>query len=113
MLTPNEVIINLGVQTVDKTACAAVATISETMNKIIDGLLAAGVKQNEMSTSSFSISPNYNSSQGTTKITGFTATNSIQIDSNNTANVAKWIDVAVSKGANSVDSLISNYPIQN
>jgi uncharacterized protein len=91
---PNEVIISLGAQTVGRTASAAAATNSETMNRIIDALLAAGVMQNETSTTSFSISPNFNSSQGANSITEFTATNSIQIDSINTVNVAKWIDTA-------------------
>jgi uncharacterized protein YggE len=102
---PDRVVLTLGVQTVNKTASAVAATNSETMNKIIHALLAAGVRQNETRTSSFSISPNYNSSQGRNNITGFTATNSIQIDSNNTANIAMWIDTAVSKGANSVESI--------
>jgi uncharacterized protein YggE len=104
-VTPDEVILTLGVQTVDKTAKAAASINSATMNKIIEALLAAGVRQNETTTSSFSISPTYNSSHGTNNITGFRAANSIQIDSTNTANIAKWIDSAVSKGANSVESI--------
>jgi uncharacterized protein YggE len=31
--------------------------------------------------------------------------NCIQIDSNNTASIAKWLDAAISKGANSIDSI--------
>lgn len=104
-ITPDRAVLTLGIQTVDKSASIAAATNSETMNKIIDALLAAGVTKNETCTSSFSIPPNYNSSQGANKITGFTAANSIQTDSNNTANIAKCVDTAVSRGANSVDSI--------
>jgi uncharacterized protein YggE len=78
------------------------ATNSDTMNKIIDALTAAVVRQNETRTSSYIISPNYNSSQATNNIMSFTAANSIQIDSNNTANVAKWINSVVSQRHNSV-----------
>lgn len=66
------------------------------MNKVLIVLKSEGVKENETSNSSFSISPNYNYShtnnnspdtQGS--ITGFTATNFIQIDGFNIAKISK------------------------
>jgi uncharacterized protein len=76
------------------------------MNKVIDALKAAGVKDNEISTSSFSIFPNYNYSSGITeRIIGFTVSNSIQIQSNNTKNISKWIDIAIAAGANTVNRI--------
>ena len=75
------------------------------MNKIVSALLAAGLRQNETSTSSFSIPPNYNYSKGANNITGFTVANSILIQSTNTANVAKWIDTSIANGANSINSV--------
>ncbi|MFL6406579.1 MAG: SIMPL domain-containing protein [Nitrososphaeraceae archaeon] len=59
-------------------------------------------------TSSFSISPNYNYSQPsstTSRITGFTVSNLIQIQSTNINNTSKWIDVAITAGANTVDRI--------
>jgi len=54
------------------------------MNLVLDRLKAAGVKNNETSTSSFSISPNYNCSlPSSSRIIGFTVSNSIQIQSTN------------------------------
>ena len=62
------------------------------MNKVIDAVKTAGVKENETGTSSFNISPNYSYSQpsDTTigKITGFTVSNLIQIQSTNIGNVS-------------------------
>jgi uncharacterized protein YggE len=69
-------------------------------------LLSVGVMKNETSTSEFSISPNYNYSQGRNLITGFTATNSIQIDSSSVNNTAKWIDTAIAAGANNVNNVV-------
>ncbi len=72
---------------------------SATMNKVINVLLSAGLKQNETSTATFSITPNYNYwESGSRNLTGFTVTNSIQIESSNINNTAKWIDTAVSSG---------------
>jgi uncharacterized protein YggE len=102
---PDKVILTLGVQTLGKSAKAAALSNSATMSKIVDALLAAGLRKNETSTSSFSISPDYNYSKGANNITGFTVANSILIQSTNTSNVAKWIDTSVANGANSVDSV--------
>ena len=76
------------------------------MNRVLNVLLSAGVRQNETSTSAFSISPNYNYSQGRNLITGFTATNSIQIESSRINDTAKWIDTATAAGANNVNNVV-------
>ena len=113
---PDKVTLILGVETTNKTAKAALSTNSATMNKVINVLLSAGVKQNETSTSAFSISPNYNYSQGRNIITGFTVTNSIQIESSNINNTAKLIDTAVSSGGattvTSVDFTLSDKKLE-
>src|SRR6266849_4245817 len=113
---PDKVTLILGVETTNQTAKAALSTNSATMNKVINVLLATGVKQNETSTSAFSISPNYNYSQGRNIITGFSVTNSIQIESSNINNTAKWIDTAVSSGGattvNSVDFTLSDKKLE-
>jgi uncharacterized protein YggE len=109
---PDKVTLILGVETTNQTANAALSTESTTMNKVLNVLLLAGVKQNETSTSAFSISPNYNYSQGRNIITGFTATNSIQIESSKINDTAKWIDTAISSGGattvNSIDFSLSD-----
>ncbi|HEY5630873.1 MAG TPA: SIMPL domain-containing protein [Nitrososphaeraceae archaeon] len=105
---PDKVILSLGVETNNKTANAALVANSKVMNKVIDALKTAGVKENETSTSSLSISPNYNYSRPSDtigKITGFTVSNLIQIQSTNIGNVSSWIDTAIASGANTVNSV--------
>lgn len=115
---PDRVVISIGVETTNKTAKASLDANSEAMNKIISALRNSGVKENETSTSSFTISPNYNYTESGTilNITGFTVTNSIQIDSSTLANVSTWIDAAVASGANSINSIdfrISNKKLED
>jgi hypothetical protein len=108
IVKPDKVTVSLGVETTNKTADAALAANSKIMNKVIDALKATGVKDNETSTSSFSISPNYNYSQQSStasRITGFTVSNAIQIESTNINNTSKWIDAAIAAGANTVDRI--------
>jgi uncharacterized protein YggE len=108
-IKPDKVTVSLGVETTNNTANAALAANSKIMNHVIDALKAAGVKDNETSTSSFNISPNYNYSQqqqsSARRIIGFTVSNSIQIQSTNTNNTSKWIDTAIAAGANTVDGI--------
>ena len=107
VVEPDKVTVSLGVETTNTTAKAGLAANSELMSKIINALKTAGVKENETSTSSFTITPNRNYSidkdQG--KLIGFTVSNSIQIDSSNVNDTSDWIDIAVSSGANNVNSI--------
>ncbi len=102
---PDKVILSLGVQTTNNTAKTALDSNSKSMNTVLEALLAAGVKRNETSTSSFNVSPNYNYSQGRNIITGFTVTNSLQIESSKISNVSEWLDTAISAGTNTVNSI--------
>jgi uncharacterized protein len=115
---PDRLVISIGVETTNKTAKASLAANSELMNKTISSLRNLGVKENETSTSSFTISPNYNYTESGTilNITGFTVTNSIQIDSSTLDNISSWIDAAVASGANSINSIdfrISNNKLED
>lgn len=106
-IKPDKVTVSLGVETSNTKAKAALASDSELMNKMINALKTAGVKENETSTSSFSITPNrdYSIDKNQGKLIGFTVTNSIQIDSSNIEAISGWIDTAVSSGANNVNSI--------
>ena len=106
-IKPDKVTLSLGVETTNTTAQAALTANSDLMNKVLNALKAAGVQENETSTSTFSITPNYNYSANTNegRLIGFTVSNSIQIESSNIESVSKWIDAAVSAGANNVNNV--------
>lgn len=104
---PDKVTLSLGVETTSTKAKAALTANSELMNKIINALKIAGVNENETSTSSFTITPNrdYSIDKNQGKLIGFTVSNSLQIDSHNVNDSSEWIDIAVSSGANNVNSI--------
>ena len=104
---PDKVSVSLGVETTNSTAQAALTANSDLMNQTLDALKVAGVQENETSTSTFSITPNYNYSSNTNqgRLIGFTVSNSIRIESSNIESVSKWIDAAVSAGANNVNNI--------
>lgn len=104
---PDKVTMSLGVETTNTKAKAALIANSQLMDKIVNALKMAGIKENETSTSSFTITPNrdYSIDKNQGKLIGFTVRNSILITSQNLNNASDWIDVAVSSGANNVDSI--------
>jgi uncharacterized protein YggE len=103
----DKVTVSLGVETADKTAEKALLSNSNLMNTVIDALKASGLQQNETSTSSFSIKPNYNYSKygDGGNLMGFTVSNLIHIESSNIDSVSQWIDTAVQAGANIVNDI--------
>jgi hypothetical protein len=103
----DKVTVSLGVETADKTAEKALLSNSNLMNTVIDALKTSGLQQNETSTSSFSIKPNYNYSKygDGGNLMGFTVSNLIHIESSNIDSVSQWIDTAVQAGANIVNDI--------
>ena len=118
MVKPDKVTLSLSVETTNTTANAALNANSEAMNKALNALKAAGVRENETSTSFFNISPNYKpidqQQEGqyfppppieSRDIISYSVTNSITVDSFNLLNVSQWIDTAVQAGVNDVNSI--------
>jgi uncharacterized protein YggE len=106
-LAPDRAFISIGVETTDKTANDALSLNSGLMNNIISELRSDGLKPNETHTTFFNIFPLYNYTESGTRlnVTGFTVTNTLQIESSNLDNVSQWIDTAVASGANSINSI--------
>jgi len=126
MVQPDKVVLSLAVETTNKTANTALVANSDIMDNVLTALKAAGLKENETSTSFFNISPNYNNTEQQVEnefqpvearnIISYTVTNSINIESFNLANVSQWIDAAVAAGANSVNNIyfsLSDEKIRN
>jgi uncharacterized protein len=116
MVKPDKVTLSLAIETTNTTANAALNANSEAMNKALNELEAAGVRENETTTSFFNISPNYNLTQQgqeqdspspieSRDIISYTVTNSIIVDSYNLLNISKWIDTAVLAGVNDVSNI--------
>jgi uncharacterized protein YggE len=111
---PDMVTLTLSVETTNATADEALNANSNAMNNTLEALKAAGVTENETSTSFFNISPNYNVTQEededlppveTRDIISYTVMNSITVDSFNLLNISRWIDTAVQAGVNDISGI--------
>ena len=100
------VTISIGVQSTNESVTDAVISNSKIANEIITSLRDNGVKENEISTSQYTIQPNYNFTEsGISVKTGFTVSNILTVQSSNFDNISSWIDSAVTAGANTINGV--------
>jgi uncharacterized protein YggE len=100
------VTISIGVQSTNESVTDAALSNSKIANDIINSLRDNGVKETEMSTSQFTIQPNYNFTESGFSIkTGFTVSNILTVQSSNFDNISSWIDSAVNAGANTINGV--------
>jgi len=108
--TPDKVTINLGIETIDSDAAKAQSENTKVMNKVINALKAAGITDDNIKTSNYSMYSyeisEYNKSdkykEGTTV---YKVTNTVTVTSYNVSDAGKLIDTAINAGANKVNNL--------
>jgi uncharacterized protein YggE len=110
---PDQVTIVLGVITQNKIAKRALSDDSRLIKKIMTALEQKGINSNEMETQHFGVQPmwssrpkNFPSNKGWRSIiTGYRVNNNLKIITGRLALVGELINVAISAGANQVQSI--------
>ena len=107
---PDTLIIVLGVESEAKTANESLSQNSNSLNSVISSLKNSGISEDDIQTSNFSIYPLYDSikdSNGNWQqiLNGYRVSNIISIQTEKIDSAGDIIDVAVSSGANRVDTV--------
>ena len=104
---PDQAKLNIGVMTQASTAQAAAAQNAAQLQSALDKLRAALGAGGEVQTSGYSLQPNYLYPRdgGQPTITGYTASNTIEVSTGDLAGLGKLIDVVVGGGANRIQGL--------
>lgn len=99
---PDKATINLGVETTGSDAVTAQKETAVTMNKVISALKAMGINESQITTSRYSVYPdyNYNRDTGEETIKGYKASNVIKVTTNDVDGTGAIIDTAAKAGAN-------------
>jgi len=112
---PDRATIVLGVQTRDASAAIAAAENARQMNETITALLAAGITESEIQTSGYTLGTEPQdvpvTAGETQKAPLFVASNTVTVNLNNTTDVGRVLDAAVSAGSNSIQEV--TFDLQN
>lgn len=111
---PDIAYITLGVVTENENAVMAQKDNAAAMDRIIADIVAAGIKEEDIKTTNYSIYPKYNyiKETGEQKIIGYTVNNSVQATIRDTSKVGEIIDLASESGLNITSGIsfgLSNY----
>lgn len=99
---PNTVLISLGVSKTGQSISDVQSQINKTANSLNSDLKSLGVEEKNIKTTNYSISPNYDYQSGRQNITGYTATQNLEVKIKPIDLANKVIDKATSDGANLV-----------
>ena len=103
---PDQAKISIGVVTQAATAAAAAAQNATQVSGVIEQLRKAAGAAGEIKTTSYSVSPNYTYPRNApATITGYTASNAVEVTVSDLAQLGKIIDAATQSGANNVQRL--------
>lgn len=107
---PDKATISLGVETRNPSAIMAASENARLMNETIAALLAAGISRNEIQTSTYSLGTVQQeepvaSEKVQNEAPQFIASNIVTASLNNTADVGRVLDAAVSAGSNSIQEV--------
>lgn len=109
---PDMVLVQLGVETQEKTAKEALSSNSNMMSQTIEAIKKVGITEDEISTSSLNIYPVYESRQDketgiyNSVLVGYKASNILGIHTKNMDKAGEIIDAGVASGVNRVDSVM-------
>ena len=98
--------ISLAVENTNANANTARKNNADKMNTILEVLKQAGLTNENITTSNFQITPNYDyENSNYDSIISYTALNKIELKTSANANISKFIDLAVNNGANRVENI--------
>jgi uncharacterized protein len=102
----DETRISLAVENTNSNANIARKNNADKMNGIIDVLKQAGLTDDNITTSNFQITPNYDyENSNYDRIVSYTAINKIELKTSANSNISKFIDLALNSGANIVENI--------
>ncbi len=104
---PDEAELYVAVQTEGLTAGDVQSANTIKSDKIVAGLIAAGIPKDKIETTQYNLYPKYNyiEETGESKIIGYTLTHVLKVTTEDIQNVGKYSDSAIDAGANQVQSI--------
>jgi len=97
--------IHVGVSALENSPLKAFQQMAANMNKVVEALRAAGVKDEDLKTGTLTLSPEYDWTQEGQKLRGYRATNMLIVTTRQLDQVAALVQAAVDAGANQLHGI--------
>jgi hypothetical protein len=104
-LTPDMATVDLGVSTRAATASAAQESAATKMTAVLASVRTFGIADRDLATVSVSLSPMYDYNDGNQKLTGYEATQTLEVKVHKLGDTGRLIDSAVAAGASIVQGI--------
>ncbi len=101
----DEVSVYVGIDTLKNTAEASKDENAEISDNVLTALIKAGIKREEIETSSYNIYPEYDWSTGNQDLKGYRTSNILKIKTTDFTKVGKIVDESIDAGATTIQSI--------
>jgi len=102
---PNTALISFGVTKQAATVADAQNQTNSTINSILDAIKQLGLDTKDITTTNYSIYPNYDYSTGKQSATGYTVSQNIELKLSPIEKASKAVDIVTANGANNVSGI--------
>jgi uncharacterized protein YggE len=104
---PDTASVSVGVVTEDSEAGKAVHQNNQQVEELLKAIRRAGIGNQDIQTQSFSVSPRYGRPQpnGSPRIEGYRAANTVSVQVRNLKNLGKLLDTMIESGANQMNGV--------
>lgn len=104
MVTPDAASISVGVTVINANLSEAQAQATSTMNAVLDALRAAGISDNDVQTSNYSVNvlQEYDTNGLPARVSGYQVSNQVNVMIRDLGKLGDILDAAVQAGANSI-----------
>lgn len=104
---PDTAVVILGVETQDETAQTALEENNAGMQALLDTLVEAGAPPENIQTRTIRLTPRYefNETNNSTTLTGYTASNFVEVRTEDLQTLGVLLDRAVNAGANTIEGI--------
>lgn len=96
---PDTVYLNFDASNTSKTATDAASQNAQLVEKIVNQLVGVGIAKENISTSQYTLYPEYNYNTNPATLTGYQASTTLVVKTNDIAQTGKYIDAAIAAGA--------------
>lgn len=101
-LSPDMTRLSVGVETHAETVQAASELNNETLNAVVEAMIAMGVAAKDISTSNYYVYTEYDYSATPARLVGYSVSNTLNVLVSNVGQIGEIIDAATAAGANQI-----------